>query len=80
MVFFWPFWWYSQYAFWSLIWDVAGIVLFAVFLYLFFRHKPLWHSYNKEESAACEILKRRYASGEITKAEYEEIKKDLGCK
>ncbi|WP_036225022.1 SHOCT domain-containing protein [Mesoaciditoga lauensis] len=80
MVFFWPFWWYGEYALWSIVWDLAGIILFAVFLYLFFRNKSLWHPYKNKESTACEILKRRYAAGEITKAEYEEIKKDLGCK
>jgi uncharacterized membrane protein len=32
------------------------------------------HSYSK---SALEILNKRYASGEITKAEYEQVKKDI---
>ncbi len=78
MVFFWPFWWYGQYALWSLVWDLAGIILFVVFLYLFFHNGVRLYPHRQNE--ACEILKRRYAAGEISKEEYEEIKRDLNCK
>lgn len=79
MIFFWPFWW--GYGIGALIWDIIGIALFFVVFYLFFKYgigifTVRWHS---DEDTPCEILKRRYAAGEITKEEYERIKRDLNC-
>ena len=39
-----------------------------------------WHDYYHVEnkSGAMDILKERYAKGEITKEQYENMKKDLG--
>lgn len=48
---------------------VAGIVLLARYLSANTRSKP--------SEGALEILKRRYARGEIQKAEFEEKRKDL---
>ncbi|WP_456400481.1 SHOCT domain-containing protein [Mesoaciditoga sp.] len=82
MFFFWPFWWYGGYAIWSILWNLAGIIIFLALLYAFFHRNVRWsiHHRRGEESEACEILKRRYAAGEINKEEYEEVKRDLGCK
>ena len=53
---------------------IIGIILFIVWIV-----KRTTHSYvePKTESKALESLKERYAKGEITKEQYEEIKKDL---
>ncbi len=53
--------------FWALI--IVGIVLLVRFIF------PT--SGSKASDDALEILKRRYARGEIQKAEFEEKKKDL---
>ena len=56
-------------VFWGLvIWGVVMLIRWAIRSN---RYRP-----DLRESA-MEILKRRYASGEITKAEYEEKKRDL---
>ena len=66
----------------SVFWIVIAIVVIGS-LIRFARHggKPLWHCRHchdgSDGSAALDILKERYAKGEIDKAEFEEKKKDL---
>jgi putative membrane protein len=57
--------WILGLIFWILI--LAGIVLLI---------KYLWEGRGAHESA-LEVLKKRYARGEISKEEFEEKKKDL---
>lgn len=52
-------------VFWILI--IVGLVLLI---------KYLWEGRGGQESA-LEVLKKRYARGEITKEEFEEKKKDI---
>ncbi len=56
--------------FWILI--IVGIVLLAVWV----AQKAMGGGSGTEESA-LEILKKRYAHGEISREEYEEKKRDL---
>ncbi len=56
--------------FWILV--IAGIVLLVVWV----GQKAVGGASRTEESA-LEMLKKRYARGEISKAEYEEKKRDL---
>jgi putative membrane protein len=61
-------WWILGFIFWILLF--IGIVLLI---------KYLWeHGGAKAENeSALEILKKRYANGEISKEEFEEKKKDI---
>ncbi|MDO9097620.1 MAG: SHOCT domain-containing protein [Candidatus Methanoperedens sp.] len=54
------------FIFWLLI--LIGLVLLI---------KYLWEGGAKKEESALELLKKRYARGEISKEEFEERKKDL---
>jgi putative membrane protein len=58
---------------------VIVIVMLAVCLYFLFGRggpRPSWPGGQGEETA-MEILKKRYARGEISKDEFEQMKKDL---
>ena len=56
--------------FWGLvIWGIVALVRGVA--------SPGNSGYSNQADSALEILKRRYARGEITKQEYEERKKDI---
>ena len=58
--------WILWLIFWILI--IIGLVLLI---------KYLWEGAKRGEESALEILKKKYARGEISKEEFEEKKKDL---
>jgi putative membrane protein len=58
-------------VFWILI--IVGIVLLVVWVV----QKAMSGGVGGTERSALEILKKRYASGEISKDEFEEKKRDL---
>lgn len=60
------------------LWWIIGIVVLIAAIW------PLWQRFNRNNSpgqrpgkSALDILKERYAKGEIDKQEFEERKKDL---
>jgi len=73
------------------IFPVIGCMVFIGFMFFFcfssrgFRSCGPFYRGNREEKhkgnnnsdSAMDILKKRYASGEITKEEFENIKKDI---
>lgn len=57
-------------------WDwliLVGVIVLCIFIYSGRKKKKL-----KKRKDALNILDERYAKGEITKGEYEEIKQNIG--
>lgn len=60
---------WQMHWFWWIFWIIIAIIIFAVFWYI--------RSNRTSRESPLDILKRRYASGEIDTAEYELRKKEL---
>ncbi len=65
------FWMILNMLFWLFI--IAGII----FLIIWAVNKTRGEGQKPKEESALDILKKRYATGEINKGEFEEKKKDL---
>ncbi len=60
--------------YWGMGWGMWFIPLIIILIvYLLFKN----NSQNKNQETPLEILKRRYANGEITREEYDQMKSDL---
>lgn len=77
-----PFFWTGYGLFDSIVSILFWVLLISLIVSLFKRHHAPGEEKNEEESdnhlSNLEIIKRRYAQGEISKKEYEEMKKELG--
>jgi putative membrane protein len=64
-------------------WGYGGAFMWLIFLVLlgfviyFVLRGEKWMKRGGSEETALDILKKRYAKGEITEQEYEKIKKEL---
>lgn len=61
----------------SIFWVIVLIVVITAVV-RWMRGKPVWRCHGHHgESMALDILKERYARGDIDRKEFEEMKKDL---
>lgn len=56
---------------------IFWIVIIVLIVYLIVRFANQQNTRTTSNESALDILKKRYARGEISKEEFEEIKKDL---
>ena len=68
------------------IFPVIMLIVMLFIVFLIFGHgslRPPWwydskyHNEDKGHEASLEILKKRYAKGEISKEQFEQMKKDI---
>jgi putative membrane protein len=75
-------WWHGMGLMW--IFPVIFLVVCVVFVFTFMSRGPGWFSRHWDRhdgrETARDILDRRYASGEITTQQYEEMKRGLSSK
>ena len=80
-----PYYWGPHFFGWMWIIPAIFLIVCLVFLFTFLFRGPgwwggrHWHRADNGESAR-DILDKRYARGEITKDQYEEMKRTLGGK
>lgn len=68
-----------EYGTWGLVWMVLLVILVIAVVAWLVRASGNGSSSTKEQ-APLDILKNRYAKGEITKQQFDEAKKDLTTK
>ena len=68
-----PFWWVG--AGFRLLF-LAAVVTGIIYMFRNFSRRGGWRSHREE--SPLEILQKRYARGEISKEEFEEMKRNLG--
>ena len=62
---------------WGMGWGMWFIPLLIIIL-IYFLVKNIWQTKDgQSDESPMEILKKRYAKGEITKEQFEEMKKDI---
>lgn len=71
------FWWGPMWVFPMVMPIVLIVVLVFCLYFVFGRSKALGEHQPGREETPVEILKKRYAKGQITREEFEQMKKDI---
>ena len=69
-----------MHTFWSsgtFLWIILWVFIWPLFLILLRKLHGKNGKYSRNEKSPLDILKERYAKGEIDKAKFDEIKKDI---
>ena len=78
--------WWGPMWFFPMVMPIIMLVVLLLCLYFIFGRggfRPPWqnndrtYSHGGEVESALEILKKRYAKGEITKDEFEQMRRDI---
>jgi putative membrane protein len=71
--------WFGGWWMFPMIMPIVWIVVILIVLHFLFGRRGYWwgRHFGGESEPSLEILKKRYAKGEITKEEFDRIKKDL---
>ena len=67
---------YGYWGFWSVLWILFCIGMIALIIWLIYKFIKFIIK-NEASEAPIEILKKRFASGEITKKQFEQMKKGI---
>jgi len=59
------------------LFPLIGLGIFLYVIYMIFNRTNLTNNTGINSESALEVLKKRYARGDITKEEFAEMKKDL---
>ena len=62
---------------WTFLWIVLWVFIWPLFLLLMRRMRGKNGNHGASDKSALDILKERYAKGEIDKAKFDEMKKDM---
>lgn len=70
---------YGGFDLWGVLWFILFVWLILALFRMIFGHRHWRHDQFPEnsENEALKILKSRYARGEITKKEFDTMKKDI---
>jgi putative membrane protein len=69
---------FGFFGIWDIIWFFFTVWLMVSLIRLIFGHRHHHHNLSENsEDEALKILKSRYARGEITKKEFDSMKKDI---
>lgn len=71
---------------WWIIFPILGFCIMLTFMFMMMRRGGFWsdrsqpwggRNQGQDSESALDILKKRYAKGEISKKEFDQMKKDL---